>query len=384
MDLKKNFSFAAMVCLALVITSGCSHSAQKTNTTDDKDLHLEKIKLPPGFHISIFAEDIENARSLALGAKGTVFVSTRQNDKVYALIDTDGDGKADKIYIIAKGLKTPNGAAFHKNALYVAQIDSIWRYDNIEEHLADPPKPVLIFDKLPHAEHHGWRYIAFGPDNKLYIPIGAPCNNCDTAETDPRWASICRMNEDGSDFEIFAHGVRNSVGFDWNPETKELWFTDNGRDMMGDDLPPDELNNAPRQGMNFGYPYCQGGDISDPVYGHLHPCSDFTPPVVKLGAHVASLGMKFYTGNMFPAEYRNQIFIAEHGSWNRSVPIGYRISIVRFKKDGQPSYERFAEGWLQNGTPWGRPVDILQLRDGSLLVSDDFGNAVYRITYNGK
>jgi len=379
MKIRKPFPFLAFASLLVLLVSCNAHSGKK-----EKDLHLDKIKLPPGFHISVFADQIENARSLALGAKGTVFVSTRQNDKVYALVDADGDGKADKVYIIAHGLKTPNGVAFHNGALFIAQVDSIWRLDNIEDHLADPPKPVLVFDSLPHAEHHGWKYIAFGPDNKLYIPVGAPCNNCDSSETDPRYASICRINEDGTGFEIFAHGVRNSVGFDWDPVTKDLWFTDNGRDMMGDNIPPDKLNHAPKAGMNFGYPYCQGGDIKDPEYGDRHPCSDFTPPVVKLDAHVASLGMKFYTGNMFPREYRNQILIAEHGSWNRTKRIGYRISLVRFNKDSTTTYTRFAEGWLQGETPWGRPVDLLQLKDGSLLVSDDFGDAVYRITYDGK
>jgi glucose/arabinose dehydrogenase len=378
MKIRKLLHFVAFAALLLLVSCS-SHSGKK-----EKELHLDEIKLPPGFHISIFADHIENARSLALGAKGTVFVSTRQNDKVYALVDTNGDGKADKVYIIAQGLKTPNGVAFHNGALFIAQVDSIWRLDNIEDHLADPPKPVLVFDSLPHAEHHGWKYIAFGPDGKLYIPIGAPCNNCDSSEIDPRYASICRINEDGTGFEIFAHGVRNSVGFDWDPATKDLWFTDNGRDMMGDSIPPDKLNHASQAGMNFGYPYCQGGYIKDPEYGDRHPCSDFTPPVVKLDAHVASLGMKFYTGSMFPAEYKNQILIAEHGSWNRTVPIGYRISLVRFNKDSTTTYTRFAEGWLQNGKPWGRPVDLLQLKDGSILVSDDFGDAVYRISYDGK
>ena len=378
MKIRKPLTFLIIATVFLLVS--CSMSSGKK----DRELHLDKIKLPPGFHISIFADHIENARSLALGDRGTVFVSTRQNDKVYALVDTNGDGKADKVYIVAQGFKTPNGVAFHKGSLYIAQVDHIWRLDHIEDHLANPPKPVLVFDKLPHAEHHGWKYIAFGPDGKLYIPVGAPCNNCDSAEIDPRYASICRINEDGTGFEIFAHGVRNSVGFDWDPATKELWFTDNGRDMMGDNIPPDKLNHAPKAGMNFGYPYCQGGYIKDPEYGNRHPCSDFTPPVVKLDAHVASLGMKFYTGKMFPAEYKNQILIAEHGSWNRTIPIGYRISLVRFNKDGTTSYTRFAEGWLQGVIPWGRPVDLLQLKDGSVLVSDDFGNAVYRITYDGK
>jgi glucose/arabinose dehydrogenase len=369
-----------LIAIAAILLTGCTHPGNKK----DIDPQLALIKLPPGFHISIFADSIKNARSLALGNKGTVFVGSRDARNVYALVDTNGDGTADKVYIIAHNLKAPNGVAFHKGALYVAQIDTIWRYDNIEDHLNNPPAPVIVFDSLPHAEHHGWKYIAFGPDGKLYIPIGAPCNNCDTAETDPRWASICRINEDGTGFEVFAHGVRNTVGFDWDPVSHELWFTDNGRDYLGEDSPPDKLNHAPKAGMDFGYPYCQGGFISDPQYGYKHPCSDFTPPVVKLGAHVASLGMKFYTGSMFPAEYKNQILIAEHGSWNRKIPIGYRLSIVKFDKDGKPSYERFATGWLQDGKPWGRPVDILQLKDGSILVSDDFGNRVFRISYDGK
>ena len=379
MSFKKSLPFLAVACFMFTSATCFNSFLHKT-----KYPHLQNIKLPPGFHISIFADSINNARSLALGSKGTVFVGNRQGDKVMALVDVDGDGKADHVYVLAQGLKTPNGVAFHNGALYIAQVDSIWRLDDIENHLADPPKPVLIFDKLPHDEHHGWKYIAFGPDGKLYVPIGAPCNNCDAAEKDPRYASITRMNPDGSDFEVFASGVRNTVGFDWHPDTKELWFTDNGRDMLGDNIPPDKLNHAPKAGMNFGYPYCQGGDISDPEYGKRHPCSDFTPPVVKLGPHVAALGMKFYTGGMFPAEYKNQIIIAEHGSWNRTVPIGYRLTLVKFPKTGEPTYEVFADGWLQNGKAWGRPVDVLQLKDGSLLVSDDFANVVYRITYDGK
>jgi glucose/arabinose dehydrogenase len=343
---------------------------------------LEEIKLPKGFHISVFADNVENARSMTLGEKGTMFVGSRKSDKVIALVDADGDGIAEKRNVIAKDMNTPNGVAFYKGALYIAEMDKIWRLDNIETQLASPPKPVLVFDSLPHNKHHGWKYIAFGPDGKLYVPIGAPCNNCDEAESDPRYSSICRINPDGTGFEVYASGIRNTVGFHWHPQTHELWFTDNGRDMMGDDLPPDELNKAPTKGMNFGYPYCHGINTPDPEYGKKRSCSEFTKPVAELGPHVASLGMKFYNGTMFPEEYRHRVFIAEHGSWNRSVPIGYRVTMVSFKDGGEAVYETFAEGWLKNGKAWGRPVDILQLKDGSLLVSDDFGAAVYRITYS--
>lgn len=340
----------------------------------------EEVKLPKGFSITIFAKDIENARSMTLGDKGTVFVGSRKSDKVIALVDTDNNGTADKRYTIAENMNTPNGVAFYKGALYIAEIDKIWRLDNIEAHLSSPPKPVLVYDSLPSDKHHGWKYIAFGPDGKLYIPIGAPCNNCNEAQKDGRYSSICRMNPDGTGFELFASGIRNTVGFSWHPQTKELWFTDNGRDMMGDDLPPDELNKAAVKGLNFGYPYCHGYAIPDPEYGKERNCNEFTKPEAELGAHVAALGMKFYSGSMFPAGYRNNVFIAEHGSWNRTTPVGYRITRVSFSS-GKAVYEPFATGWLKDGKAWGRPVDVLQLKDGSLLVSDDFAHTVYRISY---
>lgn len=367
-----------LLCILLVI---CSAACKNKTLQKTEDPRLNDIKLPPGFHISLFADTIDNARSLALGDKGTVFVGNRDGDKVYALVDDDNDGTADKKYILAKGLNMPNGVAFHKGALYVAEVNKIWRLDNIEDQLANPPQPILVSDNYPSDKHHGWKYIAFGPDDKLYVPVGAPCNICDDNENDNRYASITRMNADGSGFEVFASGIRNTVGFAWHPQTKELWFTENGRDMLGDDTPPDELNNAPKPGMHFGYPYCHAGEIKDPEYGDRHPCTDFTPPVQKLAPHTAALGMKFYTGSMFPAEYKDQVFIAEHGSWNRSEPIGYRIMMVKLDGNKAISYEPFAEGWLKNGKAWGRPVDILQLKDGSLLVSDDFANVIYRISY---
>ena len=347
--------------------------------TDTLGLPLEKILLPPGFRIDLYASGVKGARSLALGPVGVLFVGTRDEGKVYAIVDKNGDQKADEIITIAMGLNLPNGVAYRDGALYVAEVSRILRFDNIADRLYNPPKPVIVSKAFPSERHHGWKYIAFGPDGLLYIPVGAPCNVCD--EKDNRFASIMRMKPDGKGLEVFASGVRNTVGFDWHPETKELWFTDNGRDWMGDDRPPDELNHAPRKGLHFGFPYCHGGDILDPSYGKNRDCSHYTPPAMKLGPHVAALGMKFYTGSMFPEEYRNQIFIAEHGSWNRSTPIGYRITRVRLDKNRAGSYETFADGWLQGARAWGRPVDVLVMPDGALLVSDDQAGAIYRISY---
>jgi len=339
---------------------------------------LETIKLPPGFRIELYASGIEGARSMALGPPGVLFVGTKSEGKVYAVIDRDGDQKADEILTIARGLNMPNGVAYRDGSLYVAEVSRILRFDGIAERLRNPPKPVVVSRAFPKDRHHGWKVIAFGPDGLLYVPVGAPCNVCE--KRDKRYASIMRMKPDGRDLEIFASGVRNTVGFDWHPETGELWFTDNGRDWMGDDRPPDELNRAPRKGLHFGFPYCHG-DILDASYGRNRDCSQFTAPAIHLGPHVAALGMKFYTGTMFPAEYRNQVFIAEHGSWNRSKPIGYRITLVRLDGNRAVSYETFAEGWLEGISAWGRPVDVLVMPDGALLVSDDRAGAIYRIYY---
>jgi len=316
---------------------------------------------------------------MTLSPQGTVFVGNRAGDKVYAVVDADRDGKAETVYTIASGLDTPNGVAFRDGALYVAEISRILRFDEIEKTLSHPPQPVVVNDDFPKDNSHGWKFIAFGPDGKLYVPVGAPCNICE--RSDPVYASITRINPDGTGREIFAHGVRNSVGFDWHPRTGELWFTDNGRDWMGDDLPADELNHAPRPGMHFGFPYVHQGDVPDPEYGLGKKPAEFTLPVRKLGPHVAALGMRFYTGKMFPEEYRGHIFIAEHGSWNRSAPIGYRITLVRLSGSQAVSYETFAEGWLQGRQAWGRPVDVLVMPDGALLVSDDKAGVIYRIVY---
>jgi glucose/arabinose dehydrogenase len=374
--MQKFFTVLPLV-LTLNFISFCSPSIV---TSKSESEITQKIKLPKGFKIDIFAKDVINARSLARGDKGTIFVGTRSEGKVYALIDNNKDNKAEKVITIAKNLNMPNGVAFKDGSLYVAEVNKILRYDDIENKLNNPPKPVVITDDFPKERHHGWKYISFGTDGKLYIPVGAPCNICKS--DDERFASITRMDKDGNNKEVFAHGVRNTVGFDWNPKNGDMWFTDNGRDMLGDNLPSDELNIANKKDLHFGYPYCHAGTISDPEFGDDRNCNEFTPPSAKLGPHVAALGIKFYRGSMFPKDYQNKVFIAEHGSWNRSTPIGYRISMVDVENNKASNYKVFAEGWLSGNQVTGRPVDILNMIDGSLLVSDDSANIVYRIYYN--
>jgi glucose/arabinose dehydrogenase len=318
---------------------------------------------------------------MALSPNGIVYVGTRNHDVVYALVDTNHDGTADKVKTIASGLNQPNGVAFHSGALYVAEANRIIRFDSIDSHLDDPPSPVLVFDSFPPAVHHSWKYLAIGPDTMLYVTVGSPFNV--GIPDDDRYATIMRVRLDGTGGEVFARGVRNSVGFDWDPKTHDLWFTDNGRDWLGDNLPPDELNVAPQAGLNFGYPYRFGKNIPDPQYGNRADASTiFTPSALDLGPHVASLGMKFYTGSMFPESYRRRVFIAEHGSWNRTVPDGYRITTALVEGTSASDYKVFAEGWLRGITAWGRPVDVLVMPDGALLVSDDKAGAVYRISYH--
>lgn len=345
---------------------------------------LGDIRLSEGFSVDYFARDVPGARSLAVGPDGIVFVGTRSEGKVYAVVDRNGDGKGDEVIVIAAGLDSPNGVAFHGGSLYVAEIGRVIRFDDIAKRLNNPPQPVVVNDAFPKEGHHGWKFIRFGPDGRLYVPVGAPCNNCERKD-EPRFASITRMKPDGSNLEIFARGIRNSVGFDWNPATGELWFTDNGRDWLGNDRPPDELNRAPAGGLHFGYPYRHGRDIVDPEFGAKAPPGlTFTPPEMELGPHVASLGMRFYSGAMFPGAYRGGIFIAEHGSWNRSPPLGYRITFVPVKGGRAEAYTVFAEGWLKGVAAWGRPVDLEVMPDGALLVSDDKKGAIYRISYDGK
>ena len=384
----------------LILFFSCSNSGRnndlKVGTSDAVDasypailgesskLPLNSIKLPAGFTIDIYAE-VDDARQMALSPSGTLFIGNRNSDKVYAVRDTDGDFKADKKWVLASGLNMPNGVAFKDGDLYIAEVSRILRIRDVENKLNNPGKPEVVYDKFPTDGHHGWKYIAFGPDEKLYVPVGAPCNIC---EPKPIYAAIHRMNPDGTGLELFASGIRNTVGFTWHPETKNIWFTDNGRDSMGDEIPPCELNTAPQKGMHFGYPYCHAGTIKDPEFGSKRPCSDFTAPAQNMMPHSAPLGLRFYTGSQFPSEYKNKLFVAEHGSWNRSRTAGfngYRISLLTIEGNKSVSYETFADGWLgpDKLKYWGRPVDVLFLPDGSLLVSDDQADVVYRISYKG-
>lgn len=360
----------SLLCLALASTGAGAR---------EHPLRLDLIKLPPGFHISVYAR-VDDARSMTLSPSGIVYVGNRNDTGVYAILPPK-DGDRPIVRKIIDGLRVPNGVAFHEGALYVAQVDRILKYPDIEKDL-DHPKAVVITKDYPTDENHGWKFIAFGPDGKLYVPVGAPCNICEAPS--PLYETITRINPDGTGLEIFARGIRNSVGFDWKPDTKELWFTDNGRDNLGDDIPSDELNRAPGPGLHFGYPYFHAHGIPDPEFGQGKRRKDYVEPELDLGPHVAALGMRFYTGKMFPAAYQGRIFIAQHGSWNRSEKIGYRVMMVTLHGNHVVKYEPFATGWLNHGDVWGRPVDVQPLADGSLLVSDDYSGTIYRITYLGR
>ncbi len=339
-------------------------------------LPVSSLVLPPGFQIEVFAR-VPNARQMTLG-KTMLFVGSKREGKVYAIPLKS----PHKPVVIADKLEMPVGVAYRDGDLYVSAVDRILRMRNIEAQVNRPPRLEVVTRAYPGETHHGWKFIAFGPDGKLYVPVGAPCNIC---EPDPeRFATITRLDVTSGKVEVVARGVRNSVGFDWHPQSRELWFTDNGRDGLGDDMPPDELNRIGRTGQHFGYPYCHGGTIADPEWGRSRRCDEFVPPVQNLGAHVASLGMRFYSGKAFPERYRHAVFIAEHGSWNRSRKSGYQVSVVRLKGDHAVSYEPFVSGWMKNESAWGRPADVLVMPDGSLLVSDDLAGAIYRITYRGR
>jgi glucose/arabinose dehydrogenase len=339
------------------------------------EIPVDKIKLPPGFKASLWAHGINNARVMTWGDKGTLFVSSRVAGNVYAVIDQGGTRLVKTLY---KGLNLPNGVAFKDGTLYIAEISRITKAEGIEDKLDNPPALAVVYDILPRDVPHGWKYLAFGPDGKLYFNIGAPCNICIPPDTH---ANISRINPDGSGFEYWARGIRNSVGFDWHPVTKELYFTTHGRDWLGEDVPSDRLDVAPTKGLNYGYPYCHEGDILDPELGKGHSCAEFAAPLLKTGAHVAGNGVHFYTGSMFPAQYKNRIFLAQRGSWNRTKKSGFRVMMVTLRTGNVPTYEVFAEGWLQGQDVWGRPVYTQEMKDGSLLISDDYAGAIYRVTY---
>lgn len=342
-----------------------------------KDIPIDKFKLPAGFKIELYAGDLQEARSMTLGAKGTVFVGQRTHDGVFAITDKGGQRQVKKILT---GLDTPNGVAFGNGTLYVAEREKILAYPDIEDHLDNPPKPEIVVDGLPHQDGHFWKFMVMGPDGWLYFNQGSPTNI-----TMPNYvqATILRVNPKSHIMEVYARGVRNSVGMAFHPDTGELWFTDNGRDWLGEDEPSDKLNHAVTKGENFGYPFCHQGDIPDPIYGKYATCSEFVAPALKLGPHVASLGMRFYTGGMFPADWKNNIIIAEHGSWNRTVKSGYNLSRVVLDAGGHVAkYEPFLTGLLDGQNILARLVDVMVMPDGSLLVSDDWNGAVYRITYS--
>jgi glucose/arabinose dehydrogenase len=339
-------------------------------------LPLAKLKLPPGFYIEVYASGIANARSLRVGKRGTVFVGSARTDKVHAIIN---DAGRRRVKVLVSGLHRPNGLAFHDGTLYIAEVSKISKIDNVEDVLDDPPKPTVIYDALPKDETHGARFLGVGPDGKLYVSVGQPYNNC----VPPAGAGqIRRIDLEGGNVEAVALGVRNSVGFDWSPRNKQLYFTDNGRDWLSEDAPSDELNRVRKPGENFGAPYCYQGNFPDTQFGWGRSCDEFTSPIALLGPHVAPLGMRFYSGRMFPREYRDAIFVARHGSWNRTKKIGGDVVVIHLNKSGSvQSMEPFLTGFLQDNAYIGRPVDVQPMRDGSLLISDDWNGAVYRVTY---
>jgi len=370
-----------LVPLAALVVVGCLYRGYFTGMLPSAAAELGEITLPSGFRIAVYAGDVPGARQMAVGPAGVVFVGSRAEGKVYAVVGRDGDDRADQVHVVASGLNSPSGVAFRDGALYVGAVNRVLRFRDVARDLARPPRPEVVSEAYPSDAHHGWKFLAFGPDGKLYVPVGAPCNVC--TPPGPLHATITRLDLAGGRPEVVARGVRNSVGFDFDPATGDLWFTDNGRDWLGDDQPPDELNHLTKVGEHFGFPFCHGNGIRDPEHNAGRSCGEFTAPARELGPHVAAIGMRFYTGRMFPEKYRGGIFIAEHGSWNRSTPIGYRVSFVKIENGRATSYESFASGWLKGNTASGRPADVLVMPDGALLVSDDKAGRIYRISYAG-
>jgi glucose/arabinose dehydrogenase len=378
MPLRSTFAnTAGAVLCAAVLLAACSTTSRPAKGS------LAKIKLPPGFEISVYTDAVPNARTLALSPNGTLFVGTYKEGKVYAVVPSAAGG-TPRVVTVAEGMNNPNGVAFRDGALYVVEPTCIYRFDAIEQQLAAPPKPTKIYEGFPQQKIHGLRTIRFGPDGMAYVPVGSSCNVC-KANPD-RYAVLLRLNlaDAQPKPEIFGRGIRDTQGYDWHPQTGELWFVENGRDGLGNDAPPDELNRAPKAGLDFGFPFCHGTNVADPKFGAERACADSTAPALDLPAHSAPLSARFYTGRQFPAQYRNRIFIAEHGSSDREPKIGHRIGMVTLEDNRVVKYEPFAEGWLQDNVAWGRPVDLIVAPDGALLVSDDKAGAIYRISYRAR
>lgn len=360
----KNAMLAALALTAAI--SACRPDAQVVESSGHD--------IAPGFSLAVYADEVPNARQMAESESGILYVGTRRAGRVYAVVPVP-DGPPE-VVTLAKGLTMPSGLALMGDDLYVAALDRVLRYPDIENTFRHMPEPEVVTDALPGEYHHGWKYLSIGPDGFLYVPVGAPCNICESA--DERFASILRMDPNTGETTVYAHGVRNSVGMAWHPVTTELWFTDNGRDMMGDDVPPEEVNRVAQAGAHYGYPYIHGTAIRDPEYGKDHDPADYVAPAVEIQAHAAAIGMDFYTGDQFGDDYANALFIAEHGSWNRSSKVGYRVSVVRFEED-EPIYAPFVDVWLEGERASGRPADVLAARDGALLISDDQGGRIYRV-----
>ena len=350
---------------------------------------LDRLNLPPNFVVKILAEDLNSPRQIAETKKGHIIVGSKKGSEVIALVDLDNDGEFEKRLVVANNLQNPAGVSYFNGDLYFAEMDTIWLIKNIDDWLdsdykALPNKEIYMND-LPSETWHGLKYIDFGPDGNLYIPVGVPCNICIEPQTkDPRFAAIHKF--ENGELKMVANGVRNSVGFDWHPITKKLYFSDNGRDWLGDDSPSCELNVVNKDGSFYGYPYKHAKDVIDPEFGYMIPSVDkeFVDPIAELGAHVAPLGIAFYDGKEFPEKYHNSVFIALHGSWNRTKKSGYKVILVKLDDNGNYLYqEDFITGWLSNETAWGRPAAPFVMSDGSLLVSDDKHNVIYRVQYKG-
>ena len=361
-----------------------------SNPSNAANENLNKLDLPDGFSIKIFSSDIKSPRQMAESDGGVIFVGSKSGDSIIALLDKDNDNYAETKIIVASNLSNPTGVEFKGGSLYFSEVDKIWVIENIDDYVLrsehqELPNKKLVTDNLPSDTWHGWKWLGFGPDGYLYVPVGAPCNIClKPLKDDSRFASIHRILEDGS-LEKVASGIRNTVGFDWHPKTEKLYFSDNGRDWLGDDSPSCELNIINEEGEFFGYPYKHSTNVIDPEYGKLISDLDidFTDPILELGAHVAPTGIAFYDKNTFPSSFKNNLFITLHGSWNRSKKVGYKVISVNFDDDGNYlAHKDFISGWLNNGKVWGRPSAPFVKSDGSLLISDDKYNVIYRVTYS--